>query len=166
MYVQKLREGVAAPVTATYGGFWIRLGAYLIDAIILFMVENIVMFAVIGRSAFPAPVQPDPEHPFAALAPMMGVLFTSMAINTVITAAYFTFFWGKMGASPGMLALGLKVVRPNGAPISFGRALGRYFGTVLSSFTLCIGFIIIAFDQEKRALHDMICDTRVVKTRA
>ena len=45
------------------------------------------------------------------------------------------------------------------------RAIGRYFAAMLSSLILCIGYLLIAFDAEKRALHDMICDTRVIKTR-
>ncbi len=58
---------------------------------------------------------------------------------------------------------GLKVIRSDGSPISYWRAFGRYLGTQLSSLTLMIGYIIAAFDDEKRALHDHICDTRVVR---
>jgi uncharacterized RDD family membrane protein YckC len=61
------------------------------------------------------------------------------------------------------MALGLKVVRPNGGPVSPGRAFGRYFAKWLSSMTLGIGYIIAGFDAEKRAMHDMIVDTRVVR---
>jgi uncharacterized RDD family membrane protein YckC len=63
------------------------------------------------------------------------------------------------------MALGLKVVRPGGGPITPGRAAGRYFSKMVSSMTLMIGYIIAGFDSEKRALHDMICDTRVIKTQ-
>ena len=54
------------------------------------------------------------------------------------------------------MALGLKVVRPNGGPVNLGRAVGRYFAKWLSSITLGIGYIIAGFDAEKRAMHDMI----------
>jgi uncharacterized RDD family membrane protein YckC len=57
------------------------------------------------------------------------------------------------------------VVRSNGERITTGRAAGRYFAYLLSAFTLAIGFIIAAFDPEKRAMHDRICDTRVIRTR-
>jgi len=46
-----------------------------------------------------------------------------------------------------------------------GQAVGRYLAYLLNSFTLLIGFIIAGFDTEKRALHDRICDTRVVYSR-
>jgi len=64
------------------------------------------------------------------------------------------------------MVLGLKVVRPNGAPVNLGRAVGRYFAKWLSSMTLGIGYIIAGFDAEKRAMHDMIVDTRVIKADA
>jgi uncharacterized RDD family membrane protein YckC len=63
------------------------------------------------------------------------------------------------------MALGLKVVRAGGAPVSLGRAFGRYFAKLLNNFTLMIGYIIAAFDSQKRGLHDMICDTRVLRVR-
>ena len=72
----------------------------------------------------------------------------------------------RVGATPGKMALGLKVVRPNGGPITLGRAVGRYFAKRLSSITLGIGYIIAGFDAEKRAMHDMIVDTRVVRANS
>jgi uncharacterized RDD family membrane protein YckC len=61
------------------------------------------------------------------------------------------------------MACGLKVVRPDGEKISYARACGRFFAEFVSSLTLAIGYIIAAFDGEKRSLHDRICDTRVIK---
>jgi len=70
----------------------------------------------------------------------------------------------KLGATPGKMALGLKVIRPGGGPVGLGRAVGRYFGKMLSAMALFIGYIIVGFDSEKRGMHDMICDTRVIRT--
>ena len=61
------------------------------------------------------------------------------------------------------MACGLKVIRPDGEEITYGRACGRFFADILSYVILFIGYIMVAFDEEKRALHDRICDTRVVK---
>jgi uncharacterized RDD family membrane protein YckC len=82
-----------------------------------------------------------------------------MAIN----CCYETFFVARLGATPGKMALGLKVVRPDGGPVGLGRAFGRYFAKFLSMIILGIGYIMVGFDSEKRGLHDMICGTRVVK---
>ena len=66
-------------------------------------------------------------------------------------------------ATPGKMALRLKVVTPEGAPVSYGRSFARAFSMILSGIVCYIGFIIAAFDEEKRALHDHICGTRVVR---
>jgi uncharacterized RDD family membrane protein YckC len=57
------------------------------------------------------------------------------------------------------------VVRPDGGPISAGTAVGRWFCYILDSLILLIGFMMAGWDDEKRALHDRICNTRVIKTR-
>jgi uncharacterized RDD family membrane protein YckC len=61
------------------------------------------------------------------------------------------------------MACGLKVMRPDGEKISYARACGRTFAEGISSAILCIGYILVAFDEERRALHDRICDTRVIR---
>ena len=58
--------------------------------------------------------------------------------------------------------LGLKVIRSDGSGISFARGACRYLAQIVSALILLIGYIIAAFDVEKRALHDYLCDTRVV----
>jgi uncharacterized RDD family membrane protein YckC len=79
-----------------------------------------------------------------------------------IVAAYNTYFVGKFGATPGKMACSLKIVMAGGAPVSYGRAFGRTFAEMLSGMTCNIGYLIAAFDEEKRSLHDHICATRVV----
>ena len=78
--------------------------------------------------------------------------------------SYETIFIGKYGATVGKMACRIKVVTADGGQVSYLRAVGRYFAKLLSAFTLMIGYIIAAFDPEKRALHDRICNTRVVAT--
>ena len=80
-----------------------------------------------------------------------------------LQVAYEVYFIGRFGATLGKMALKLKVVRPDGSPVSYMRALGRHFAKYLSAIILLIGYIMAAFDEEKRALHDRICDTRVVR---
>ena len=163
-YTQKLREGVRPAATVQYGGFWIRLVAYLIDAIILGVVSGLVQLLVMGSFLNIPRFEPG-ENPFAVLGPMMAVMGTATLISLAINCAYETFFVAKYGATPGKMALSLKVVRPNGGPVDVGRAFARYFGKVLSGLILFIGYIMIGFDAEKRGLHDMICDTRVIRIR-
>ena len=66
-------------------------------------------------------------------------------------------------ATVGKRVLNLKVTDDFGNRISFGRATARYFSKILSGMILCIGFIMAAFTDRKKALHDMIAGTVVVK---
>ena len=65
-------------------------------------------------------------------------------------------------ATPGKMALGIKVTDLNGRRIGFGKATGRYFGKILSFIILGIGFIMIAFTEKKQGLHDKMAGCLVV----
>jgi len=68
-----------------------------------------------------------------------------------------------MQATPGKLALGLYVADVNGRRIGFGKASGRFFGKILSSLLLGIGYVVAAFSARKQALHDMISGCLVLR---
>jgi uncharacterized RDD family membrane protein YckC len=89
----------------------------------------------------------------------------SAVTNICLAILYAVFFISRYSATPGKLAVGLKLVRSDGSPLSTGRIIGRYFSEWLSSITLLIGYIMAGFDEEKRALHDRICDTRVIRAK-
>jgi uncharacterized RDD family membrane protein YckC len=119
-------------------GFWIRFAAYIIDAIILFIV-NIVLALIVGGAA-------------------------STVLGLAVGFAYLVGFWTAQGATPGMMALGVKITTVGGEPIDFGKALLRYIGYWVSGITLGIGFLMIAFTRQKRGLHDYIAGTVVIKS--
>lgn len=161
-YAQKLREGVAPAAVAgryQYAGFWIRLLASLIDSIILGVVNSVIQFTALRPMLGMTDLGNDPAAIFQALG-AVGVLGS---IGLLLACTYEGIFVSQMGATPGKMALGMKVVRPDGSRVDLGRAVGRYFAKLLSMLILCIGYIMVAFDSEKRGLHDMICDTRVVR---
>lgn len=151
-YFQRLQEGGLAPGAFLYGGFWIRFCAKFIDGIIVGILNMVLGFI----AGIMIASNPTPEN---ILAIQIVLNLVSFAINI----AYITYFLGRFGATPGKMALGLKVVRPDGSPLTYGRACGRGFSEILSGIILMIGYIMAAFDEEKRALHDRIADTRVVK---
>jgi uncharacterized RDD family membrane protein YckC len=152
VFFQKVKEGVVTSGALIYAGFWIRFLAKFIDGIIL-QILFLPMRFIMGTQ---------PTEPAAAF----RIIFLTMGISMGLTAAYQIFFVGKFGATPGKMALRLRIVRPNGDRVAYARACGRYFAELLSSLTLGIGYIMAAFDEEKRALHDRICDTRVIKLNA
>jgi uncharacterized RDD family membrane protein YckC len=133
-----------------YGGFWIRLVAYLIDAIVLSVVVGVIA-SIMGLNIF------DPESA-ASFDPTLNLA------SVVIGWLYFSLMESsERGATLGKMALGLRVVSSSGQRLSFLNATGRYFAKILSAIILCIGFLMIAFTDRKRGLHDMIAGTLVVK---
>ena len=164
-YAQKLREGVPPVLAVRYAGFWIRFVAVIIDSIIMGFVSGVVQFMVMGSVLTSMASPPPGVRPEDFMMEALGRIGLATAIGLAINATYEAFFISRLGATPGKLAMGLKVVRPGGGPVSLGRAFGRYFGKMLSGMILAIGYIMAAFDAEKRALHDMICDTRVLRVR-
>lgn len=153
----------AAPVV--YGGFWIRVAAALIDAIILGIAAGVLQSVFFG-SIFRIPrLEPGTSIDINALAPLFVFFGAAWLVQIAMAACYEAFFVARLAATPGKMAMGLKVVCGDGSPLSLGRSFGRYFAKILSGMILCIGFIIVGFDSQKRGLHDMICETRVVKSR-
>ena len=154
VFIQKIKEGVTV-TQMDYAGFWIRVGASIIDYIILLVVCTIISIPLlILGGGFSTPTDPS-----------LSIFFTlvNYLLNFIIKASYATFFIGKWGATPGKMACGLKVVTPDGERITYLRAFARYLAKILNYFTLGVGYIIVAFDDEKRGLHDRICSTRVVR---
>jgi uncharacterized RDD family membrane protein YckC len=153
VFIQKIKEGLPVAGAMNYAGFWIRFAALAIDAFILWIL-NLFCFIPIGIL-----MPRSPENPFAFLSFMPLI----MLLQYAIPAAYDTWFVGKYGATPGKMACNLKIVVEDGSRLSFLRAMGRHFAKWLSSMILAIGFIMAAFDDQKRTLHDRICETRVVR---
>ncbi len=149
------------PVEA-FGGFWIRLVAYIVDALILVIPGLSITFLcyVIFNAA--------PEMMFEANRAMKSAaaLQADMAANLVqmvLYCGYFAGFHAMKGATPGKLAVGLRVVDENGMHMGVGRAIGRYFATILSACLCLVGYIMVGFHGQKRGLHDLICGTYVVR---
>ena len=134
----------ALPAQPRYAGFWIRLLAYIIDAIIL------------GAMTFP----------LARVLGMMGIGEQSSNVMSIaISWMYFAVFESSgWMASPGKKALGLIVTDEQGGRLSVGRATRRYFAKILSFLLLGIGFIMIAFTARKQGLHDKMFHTLVLRT--
>jgi uncharacterized RDD family membrane protein YckC len=73
---------------------------------------------------------------------------------------------GPHGATLGKQAVGVRILCADGTPLSFGRATGRHFLKVMVTpmIPFAIGYLMAAFTARKRALHDVMADTFVIKT--
>ena len=139
-----------------YAGFWIRVGAYLIDFVIFVVVITIVLM-IFGESAFETGAAN-----FSMSAQSDSPVLD--AVSFVMGLVYFAAFESsKFQGTPGKRAMGLIVTDFDGNRISFLRAVGRYFAKILSALILLIGYIMVGFTERKQGLHDMICSTLVVK---
>lgn len=151
IFLQKLKEGIQTDASLVYAGFWIRVGAKIIDGIILQIVNyalKLPLSAIMGGDNHPG---------------FNPLFFAQMALSMILGIGFTTFFLGKFSATPGKMACRLKVVNPDGTPITYLKAFARFWGEMVSTFTICIGYLIVAWDEEKRGLHDRICNTRVIK---
>ena len=157
VFLQKLSEGVE-PVTGAmrYAGFWIRFAAKFVDGIIMSVLLLLPMIAIMASMGT---FERSSEEPSEA---EMIVQLVFQIVYFAVYGAYSIFFVGKYGATPGKMACKIKVVDGTGAKIGYGRATGRFFAEFLSGLICYIGYIMVAFDEEKRALHDRICNTRVI----
>jgi uncharacterized RDD family membrane protein YckC len=128
----------APPVQKRYGGFWVRVVAYILDGILL-VIAQLILGQVVESQA------------------QLSLL------NVLVGWFYFAGMESTTGATLGKMALGLSVTDEQGNNISFLRATGRYFAKVVSALILCIGFLMVAWDGQKQGLHDKRASTFVVK---
>jgi len=143
-------------------GFWIRFLAYLVDGFILVLALGLIGGVIVGLAIALGGSGKDSE---AAIG--VAVIF-ALLIYFVVGWLYEALLTsGPHGATLGKQAVGVRIVRADGAPLSFGRATGRHFLKVLVTpmVPLAIGYILAGFTQGKRALHDFMADTLVIKVR-
>jgi uncharacterized RDD family membrane protein YckC len=154
VFLQKLAEGVQINTRELrYAGFWIRVVAKIVDALIVTvpLVGFVMLSAIfVGSGGGGTPLWFNFVGVFAQL------LYYGLNLTYVI------FFVGKYGATPGKMLCKLHIVTATGEKVTYGRATGRAFAEILSGLICNIGYLIAAFDKEKRTLHDHICNTRVV----
>jgi uncharacterized RDD family membrane protein YckC len=129
----------AAPYTAgasPYAGFWVRVGAYLVDFLVL-CVPIVILFFI----------------------PILGIIADAVGVWL-----YFALQESSAHqATIGKRAMGIYVTDLYGRRLSFGQATGRHFSKIISGMILDIGFIMVAFTQKKQGLHDMIAGTLVLR---
>jgi uncharacterized RDD family membrane protein YckC len=152
-----------------YAGFWIRVLARLIDGVLLWVAAQIfagLLVAVLIPDALGAlSIEPGVEPTAEQLTTLLAVLGLVMVSSLVTGLVYDLIFLRGWSATPGKLLLGLRVRMADGSPLSIGRIIGRHLAVSLSGFTFGVGYLMVAFDAEKRGLHDHLCATRVVRQR-
>jgi len=164
VFVQKLSEGArvgsaGSPIRLRYAGFWIRFAAKFVDGIILSVVLYVPMLILILARGGNIEDMAGRRNSFDT---QDVLILIWQILYYVFYASYEIFFIGRYGATPGKMACRIRVVTPEGEAVGYGRATGRFFANLLSMIVCYIGYIMAGFDDQKRALHDHVCGTRVV----
>lgn len=137
-----------------YAGFWIRVGATLIDTVLVLCVTLPILIAIYGWSYFDAS-----KTGFTA-----GV--ADFLLSWVAPAVAVVAFWLYRQATPGKMALSLRVVdAKTGNALTVGQSIGRYLGYFVSTIPLGLGLIWVAFDPKKQGWHDRLAGTVVVRSK-
>ena len=141
-----------------YAGFLKRFAANFVDSFIVGMAGGLIG-GVIG-AIFGVAMMGTSGDPFAGSLVLQAINFL---IGITIGVLYYGAFHSSSSqATPGKLLIGIKVARGDGERLTPLRAGARFLATYINLFTLGIGWLMAAFTDRKRALHDFICDTVVV----
>lgn len=152
-----------------YAGFWIRLLAYVIDSVILYVPLVAIALALIAPQLHNVSCS-TVNGTLGATYECSGLEFLGTAIpllslaGLVLFGVYFSFCWARFGQSLGQRVCGIRVVDvATGGPISGGRAVGRYIGLIIGIWVVYIGVIWAAFDPRKQGWHDKMASTFAVR---
>lgn len=138
-----------------YAGFFVRLSAYIIDSII---VGTVLMMIKIPKLIVGL-INPN----VFLLKPLLFKFSIMDILLYLLSLTYFVLMTYLFGATLGKKLLKIKVCKADGEKLSFVDTLYREsIGRYLSTLIIFIGYIIIGADSQKRGLHDILCDTRVI----
>lgn len=157
-----LVEGVSREIRGYHhgyelAGFWQRLGAFLIDGVLLGLIA--AGFALLGIALAAAMAPGDGDgSPAAAVVSVLG--FTA----ALLIGGGLAWRFHARGTSPGARAAHIRILDKHGNPPGINRGLGRLLvATFLSNQILYLGFLWAIWDRENRTWHDHLAGTWVVK---
>lgn len=151
------REEAAVPdePELALAGWWSRVGAYLLDILVLLVPLFVVFVAVLAS-------QPDDDDGAWAV---LGLVYLA---SLVLPFVYFTVMHGgERGQTLGKRALGIRVVDQKGGSIGYGKAFGRYGIVFLLSIfflPLVLDYLWPLWDSKNQALHDKVVSSVVVRS--
>jgi uncharacterized RDD family membrane protein YckC len=135
-----------------YVGFWARVGAALIDSILVLIVVLPLLTAIYGRAYW--------ESTGMLLGP------ADFIINWILPAAFVIALWIKLSATPGKMAVGAVIVDARtGEKPSTRQFIIRYLGYYVAGIPLMLGIIWVGFDARKQGWHDKMAGTVVVRRK-
>jgi uncharacterized RDD family membrane protein YckC len=133
-----------------YAGFWIRVGASLIDTVLLLIITVPILSAIYGQSYL--------------LGDSFFRGFWDIVFGYILPAVAIILFWVYKSATPGKMATKLTIVdsRTGGKP-STSQFVIRYVGYYLAALPLLLGLIWVGIDKRKQGWHDKLANTVVLR---
>ncbi|MFI9654995.1 RDD family protein [Guyparkeria sp. GHLCS8-2] len=135
-----------------YAGFWMRVGAALVDTLLLLVVTVPLLITVYGWGYY---------GPFRT-----GIIAgpADVLINYILPAIAVILFWHYAQATPGKMAISARIVdAETGEKPSTGQFIGRYLGYFVAIIPLGLGILWVAIDRRKQGWHDKLAGTVVVR---
>lgn len=136
-----------------YAGFWIRVGAAIIDTILIAIIIFPILGAIYGGDYWQGETF------------IQG--FWDVVFSYVLPAIVVIGFWILRSATPGKMVTKLSIVdaKTGGKP-STAQFIGRYFGYFVSMIPLFLGIIWVGFDKRKQGWHDKLAGTVVIRNKS
>lgn len=156
-------------VATNYASFGSRLGAWIIDIIIIGALQFVVIMPIMAMLGLgiASQVENSGEFTEAEAIGMVGAIMAAVSSAIIVTFSISILYYAIMESSKtqgsvGKMAVGIKVVDMDGQRLTFGKALLRSIGKIISGMIMYIGYLMAAFTEKKQGLHDMIAGTLVV----
>ena len=144
----------------SYAGFWVRFFAGLLDIVFLLPLFLVLIY-IFGVSEYQMVKVDDEFHAYSYLGASVKNRYIDF-ISYAISICYLGYFLAtKKQATLDKRLMGIYVGNPNGSRLSGVKSVVRALASILTVFTLGLGFLLVVFTKEKTALHDIICNTRV-----
>ena len=135
-----------------YAGFWVRVGASVIDSLLILAITLPLLVSIYGWKYF------ESEQVLAGPSDFL--------ISWVFPTIAVVWFWTQKQATPGKSALSLRVLDAgSGESLSVGQSIGRYLAYFVSIVPLGLGLFWVGFDSRKQGWHDKLAHTVVVRAK-
>lgn len=137
-----------------YVGFWPRVGAAIVDTILVMVITTPLLVWIYGWAYYT-----DPDKPFIAGR-------ADILLSWIFPAVAVLLFWLYKRATPGKMAIAAQVVDARtGNTLTVGQSILRYLGYFVATLPLFIGIIWVAFDPRKQGWHDKIAGSVVIRPK-